>query len=346
MSDFGRIKGFEDLWRPVARDRRVPDRAVLKPGRSGGGAGEAKARLGRLAARAPEVMVKITGRTRDGDHLKAHLEYIARDGALTLEGRDGERLQGLDEIRERGSDWTADDIKKRADSSLSISVMLSMPAGTPPGRVRDAARAFAAEQFGDRHDYVFALHTDVDHPHVHIAVRTLGEGGQRLNPRKADLEAWRQSFARHLRNRDVEAEATPRRARGIVRKPERMPVRKLRERHERDPQHHPRPDRLASAEREAQRIAGGERLDRPWEGRILRQQRAVRAAYQATAETLAASGDPADRTLGAQVAAFVRSMPPIATRRNDLVRQAKAERGRETEPVTPPTDRPRPDRRR
>ncbi len=344
MRDFGKIKGFEDLWRPVAGQRRIPDRAVLKPGR-GGSPSDVKARLGRLAGRAPEVMVKITGRTRDGDHLKAHLEYIARDGALTLEGRDGERLQGLEEIRERGADWTADDLKRRTDSSLSISVMLSMPAGTPPGRVRDAARAFAAEQFGDRHDYVFALHTDVAHPHVHIAVRTLGEGGRRLNPRKADLDAWRQSFARHLRNRDIEAEATPRRARGVVHKPERMPVRKLRERHEQDPVRHPRPDRMVSAEREAQRIAGGGAMERPWEARILRQQRAVRAAYQATAEVLAGSTDPADRSLAVRVAAFVRAMPPIATRRNELVRKARVELGRDGTPSRP-ADRPPRDRKR
>ncbi|MDP9108360.1 MAG: hypothetical protein M3N23_04730, partial [Pseudomonadota bacterium] len=36
-----------------------------------------KARLHRIAHRAPEVMVKITGRTRGtAGHLKAHLDYI------------------------------------------------------------------------------------------------------------------------------------------------------------------------------------------------------------------------------------------------------------------------------
>ncbi len=336
MTEFGRLKGFEDLWRPVARPHRVTPKALLKPGRAPQGA-DAKARLARLAGRAPEVMVKITGRTRDAAHLKAHLEYIARDGDLPLEGRDGERMLDLEAIRERGSDWGADDLRKRSDSSLSLSIMLSMPAGTPAGRVRDAARAFAAEQFGDRHDYVFALHTDVGHPHVHIAVRTLGEGGVRLNPRKADLDAWRQSFARHLRNRDVAAEATPRRARGIVRKPERMPIRKIRERHEREPARHPQPDRLVSAEREAVRIADGAPLARPWEKSILHRQRAIRGAYQAAADALKASSDAEDRALGRRLVEFVKTMPPIATRRNDLVRQARAERGR-----APPD----PDRRR
>lgn len=105
-----------------------------------------------------------------------------------------------------------------------------MPASTDPLKLRDAARAFASEVFAERHDHVFVLHTDASHPHVHLAVRSLGDDGQRLNPKTADLEAWRQVFARRLRERGVEAGAPPRRARGVTRKAERTPVRKLRER--------------------------------------------------------------------------------------------------------------------
>jgi hypothetical protein len=338
VSDFDPVRGFEDLWRPVARPRRIGDRGVLPTFPASPTV--VKARLARIAARAPEVMVKVTGRTKGAGHLRAHLEYIARDGALPLEGRDGERLHGREAIRERGADWAADDLKGRADSSLSISIVLSMPAGTPAGRMRDAARAFAAETFAERHDYVFALHTDAAHPHVHLAVRTLGMGGVQLNPRKADLDAWRQSFARHLRARDIAAEATPRRARGVVRKPERMPLRKLRNRHERDPDRHPPSDRQAEAEREAARIVSGAPVERPWEAKILRQQRRVRAAYQAAADRLARSGDAAERTLAAQLAGFLKAMPAIATRRNELVRAERARGGSER----PDPDRIRPDR--
>lgn len=325
MNDFAQVKGFEDLWRPVARKRRVSDRGVLPaPGSPPTGV---KARLARIAARTPEVMVKITGRTKGARHLRAHLEYIAREGALPLEGRDGERLQGREEIRERGADWAADDLKGRSDSALSISIVLSMPAGTPAGRVRDAARAFADEMFAERHDYLFALHTDTSRPHVHLAVRTLGAGGVRLNPRKADLDDWRQSFARHLRARDVAAEATPRRARGVVRKGERMALRKLSDRHERDPNRHPPSRRQADAEREATQIVAGAAIDRPWEAQILRRQRQVRAAYRAAADRLGSSGDTADQTLATQLILFLKSMPVIATRRNLLVRAERARGG-------------------
>jgi type IV secretory pathway VirD2 relaxase len=316
MSDFATVRGFEDLWRPVARPRRVADRGALP--RAGGLGPEAKARLARVASRAPEVMVKITGKTRDDGHLQAHLAYISREGALPLEGRDGELYGELGEIRELGADWAAEDLRKREDASLSVSIVLSMPPGTSIIGTRDAARAFAQEVFGDRFDYVFALHTDAGHPHVHLAVRSLGEDGVRLNPRKADLEQWRQVFARQLRARGIDAEATLRRTRGIVRKPERIPVRKLRERHEAG--RGPAPRVVRSALEEAAKIARGARFERPWEAQILRRQRAIRQAYVATSEVLARSADPADRQLAKQVQSFVAAMPTPATRRNELVK--------------------------
>jgi type IV secretory pathway VirD2 relaxase len=330
VSDFVTVRGFEDLWRPVARPKRVSDRRTLP---SAGPLGpEAKARLARLARRAPEVMVKITGRTRDAGHLQAHLKYISRDGALPVEGRDGEMLAELKDIRELGADWAAEDLRRRDDASLSISIVLSMPPGTSIVRTRDAARTFAQEVFGERFDYVFALHTDAGHPHVHLAVRSLGEDGMRLNPRKADLEHWRQVFAQKLRDRGVEAEATPRRSRGVVRKPERMPVRKLRERHEAGRGEAPRV--LRSAFDEAGRIVQGAAVTRPWERSILERQQAVRRTYLATAQALARSEDPADRALAGEVRAFVQAMPPPATRRNLLVNAIRS-LAREAAPPTP-----------
>jgi type IV secretory pathway VirD2 relaxase len=341
VSEFATIRGFEDLWRPAARPRRVADRGVL-PIPSGLGP-EAKARLARIAARAPEVMVKITGKTRDGGHLRAHLAYISREGALPLEGRDGEIYSDLREVQELGADWAAEDLRKRDDATLSVSIVLSMPPGTSIVGTRDAARAFAEEVFGERFDYVFALHTDAGHPHVHLAVRSLGENGVRLNPRKADLDHWRQTFARQLRARGIEAEATPRRARGVTRKPERISIRKLRERHEAGQA--PAARVIRAAYEEASKIAAGERIERPWERPILERQHAIRAGYVQVAEALARSPDPTDRDLGRQVRAFVAEMPPPVTRRNELVAAIRTvvRRGPRREGPDRPRDRALPD---
>lgn len=321
MSDFGSVNGFEDIWRPVARPKRTGDVGVLGPLGRGG---DLHARVARLAESAPEVMVKITGRTKGEAHLQAHLAYISREGSLPLERRDGEQLIGLKEVRELGADWAAEDIRARRDASLSLSVVLSMPPGTSHVGVRDAARTFAAETFGERFDYAFALHTDSDHPHVHIAVRMLGRDGERLNPRKADLDQWRQTFARTLRDREIAAEATPRRARGVVRKPEPMPVRKLRERYEREGA--PPPRVMHVAREEAWQIARGElRVDQPWEAFIAKRQREVRAAYLEQATILESTGNPEMKALALSVRAFVERMPGVSTRRNAWVSSAREE---------------------
>ena len=332
MNDFRVPVGFEDALRPPARMRRARlAPAVLRVGQ-GGDAGGARARLERLVRRAPEVMVKITGRTRGGGHLQRHLDYISRNGKLVLEGPDGEQLLGRAEVCALAEDWRAEIavVTSRRDSPVSLSIVLSMPAGVDPGRVHDAARAFAAALFEDRHPYVFALHTDDRHPHVHLTVRTLGRDGERLKPRKADLQLWRETFAAALRDRGVEAEATPRRARGVVRKAERTPVRKLRERFERG--EGPMPETLKGALRSAAKVPAIEPL---WETRLREKQSYIRRALVVEALRLQASREADDRRLGQDLERFVRTLPPVATRREILARalavdreKPKAPRGR------------------
>lgn len=322
MTEFRAVEGFEEVWRAPAATRRRPE-SVLGAGVR---ARAVRARLARIVARTPEVMVKVTGRTRDPRHLAAHLSYITRHGSLPAEDRDGLTIEGRDEVLELAGDWAAAaaiDTRRRANAPLSLSVVLSMPAGTDALRLRDAARAFAQAAFAGTFDYALVLHTDAGHPHVHLAVRAQGAGGRRLNPKKADLEAWRQAFALALRDRGVAAEATPRRARGVTRKAERTPLRKLRERHERGSA------AMARVRREAYAEAGGaafgtDARPRLWEARTAERQRRVRRLYLAQAELLSRSADPEDRALGAAVAAFVRGMPAPDTQRLALARELRA----------------------
>lgn len=183
-----------------------------------------RAKLERIVRRAPEVMVKITGRTKSVAHLKSHLAYITRNGELDAETEQGASLTGRSRLKDLQQRWEDDavlDDKRRRDGALSINIILSMPAGTDAIAVKDSARAFAIETFDGNHDDVFVQHLDDKHPHVHLTVRSLGHDGKRLNPRKADLQAWRERFAGELRLRGIATEATPRRTRGRVRKADR-----------------------------------------------------------------------------------------------------------------------------
>lgn len=302
--------GFEEALRSpvdVGRARLTP--AILRPGRQGHRSLET--RFTQLARRAPEVMVKVTGRTRDAAHLRAHLDYISRNGTLELGTQDGERLEGRAATGALAADWVAEmemDAGRRKDCPLSRSIVLSMPAGTDPRRLEEAAVAFAREVFADRFPWVSVLHDEGRHPHIHLTVRTLGTGGERLNPRKADLQLWRELFAARLRERDIPAEATPRRARGIVMKAERTPVRRMRERFMAG--RGPLPRVLGAARLEA----GMAERERPWEGAIQARQSAIRRAYLALAIALARSDGQGDRELAADLDRFVREMPPDRTR--------------------------------
>ncbi|MEY9120646.1 relaxase/mobilization nuclease domain-containing protein [Bradyrhizobium yuanmingense] len=306
------------VWEtPNRRPRRaewdIPDPAA--PGRL---TPAMRAKLERIVRRAPEVMVKITGRTKGVGHLKSHLAYITRNGELEAETEQGATLggrSGLKDLQQRWEDDAGLDDKRRRDGSLSVNIILSMPAGTDAVAVKESARAFAIEAFGYNYDYVFVQHLDDKHPHVHLTVRSLGHDGKRLNPRKADLQAWRERFAGELRLRGIAAEATPRRTRGRVRKADRGAVLALRKR-----TITPDVDQLARKEVLSE-VRGGRTAKPPWDEQIKSRQDAIRRRYLDYAAELQRSGVPADHELARQIRQFVEDMPAVETRRHALKKE-------------------------
>ncbi|KYK43483.1 type VI secretion protein [Bradyrhizobium liaoningense] len=306
------------VWETPNRRPRRAEWDIPDPAAQGRLTPAIRAKLERIVRRAPEVMVKITGRTKGVTHLKSHLAYITRNGDLDAETEQGATLagrSGLKDLQRRWEDDAALDDKRRRDGSLSVNIILSMPAGTDAVAVKDSARAFAIETFGDNHDYVFVQHLDDKHPHVHLAVRSLGQDGKRLNPRKADLQAWRERFAGELRLRGVAAEATPRRTRGQVRKADRGAVLALRKR-----KITPDVDRLAR-QQVLSEVRGGRTAKHPWDEQIKSRQEAIRRRYLECADELQRSGVAADHELARQIRQFVKDMPAVETRRHALTNE-------------------------
>jgi hypothetical protein len=200
------------------------------PGREGHLSASEIEHIARTIGRAPEVMVKISGGGKSKGAAVAHLRYIDRDGTLEIETDSGDVLKGNDVAGDLAADWDLDTVAAQArrpyggrpgrkPAKLVHNVVLSMPAGTSPAKLLTATRAFAREQFALKHRYAMVLHTDQEHPHVHLAIKAMSEHGQRLNIRKSTLRDWRRQFAHHLRAEGIAANATERAVRGENRTP-------------------------------------------------------------------------------------------------------------------------------
>lgn len=264
----------------------------------------ARAKLARIVRKAPEVVVKVTGRQRGGKHVKAHLDYIGRKGALDIETRDGEILTSKEDIAERAAEWS-DTLQWRSRPTVSsVSLIFSMPEGTDPEKVLGAVRALAHAELSDNHDYVLALHTDTPRAHVHLTVQAEGLDRTRFNPRPVQLNRFRERFARELRARGVAAEATPRRARGQGIAGSSMALVKLRARLRAEGSR-----RITNADRrtneQAIAVARGQDQLPPFIAVGTVHWREIRRAYEQTADALDATGQADDRELAGDVRSFL-----------------------------------------
>ena len=264
----------------------------------------ARAKLARIVRKAPEVVIKVTGRQRGGSHVTAHLDYIGRKGDVEIETRDGEILTSKDDIAERAAEWS-DTLNWRSRPTVSsVSLIFSMPEGTDPEKVLGAVRALAHAELSDNHDYVLALHTDTPRPHVHLTVQAEGLDRTRFNPRPVQLNRFRERFARELRARGVAAEATPRRARGQGIAGSSMALVKLRARLRTEGSRQiTQSDRRTNEQAIA--VARGEDQLPPFIAAGTVRWREIRRAYEQTAAALDATGQSDDRALASDVRAFL-----------------------------------------
>lgn len=273
-----------------------------------------------IVTRRTEVMVKITGSNPSISGFARSVDYISRSGkfkhkgeeSLELEDESGVVYRGLQgrELLRRA--WTLAGPSIPQESSLApgadpksaprqvLKVIYSMPAHVGRDAVAAAARASIQETFG-RHQWVIAHHADTDNQHTHLLVKMVDMDGTRMNPRKADLQEWRQSFAKHLNARGIEAAATKRRARMKREKGVSQAVREIRARGQ-------VPERDKTARPQLAPAGKGQEND----ARMLK-------AYAGIAQALKASTQAGDRALGEALEAALKAqghtLPSVAAPR-------------------------------
>lgn len=279
-------------------------------------AARARNALNRTVRRVPEVMVKISGTGKGAKSLRAHLDYISRNGKVALEDQYGDKIEGPS-VRDVVTEWAWGGIPIAAESTKreSFNIVLSMPPGTDRAAVTNAAREFAKGEFAENHSYVFATHEDEAHPHVHLCVKAMGRDGTRLNPRKADLQHWRELFAEKLRDNGIEANATRRPVRGKTLKAQRQQSIHLKKRGITPKNQQGQREAVVAA------IKHGQSLENPLADRIKKSRTNVRASYEVASRALAQSSDPADLALAQEIRQFVTSMAPAETMRERIQRE-------------------------
>jgi hypothetical protein len=319
--------------------------SVARP-RQGGvvkGAIGVRAKIGQIVKRTPEVMVKITGTGKGMGHIAAHMRYISRDGELKggIEDQDGMLFEGKESLKDLQDIWrnsgfiTLDSPeeqlnpdspdneggKKRAGARDAYNLVLSMPTGTDPVQLMRAARDFAAQEFAG-HDYIMALHTPdnepdrkkseenprPNHPHVHLTVKARDREGFRINPKKADLQRWRENFAAHLNAHGVAAAATRRVQRLKRTYAEKQSVRYMKDRGE----------QLTAV--------GNHPIDPKYIEKAIQTDAKIRSSYERIASELAQSEDVRDRQLAADL---VHTLAELSNAKDVPTRTASIQKARE-----------------
>ena len=271
-----------------------------------------RSRIEATVRRAPQVMVKVTGGGRGMAAIRAHFRYITKNGRLDIEDDRGAVERGRDAVKEIERQWQFGGayIGEEGHRREAFNVMLSMPRGTDPLIVQKAAREFAKIEFAD-HRYVMVPHDHQANPHVHLSVKAESKHGKRLNPRKADLHRWRETFADRLREWGIDAEATRQASRGEYRNRDELWRIKARE------QGRLKKDRPQKKSGEAHRLSRQESLD----------------AWRQIFTALADSTSKDDQALAKRIADFVKDMPTMARTTAVPREPQRVPLGREREPA-------------
>jgi hypothetical protein len=278
-----------------------------------------------VVRRAPQVMVKVTGGGRGMAAIAAHFRYISKNGRLDIEDDRGVVRDGKEALHDLVEQWRhsgslIDEVGHRREA---FNIMLSMPHGTDPQIVQKAAREFAQSELRG-HRYAMVLHKHQSNPHVHLSVRAESMLGERLNPRKADLHRWRETFAEKLRGWGVEAEATRQATRGATRNFD--PLWRVKAKQE---------GRLREG---GGQTKSGDRFQRNRNGAL--------EAWAHIAQALKASGSPKDQTLAQGIAMFLREsayLQEVARRQWRDAARVNRERQMPLQPSNVSKSRPAPD---
>jgi MobA/VirD2-like, nuclease domain len=292
--------------------------------------------IARTARRIPEVMVKVTGGGTNAGAVNAHLPYISRKGELEIETDTGDRI-AREQHKAFLADWhlelSAGQYRKARKGQptpraarLVKNIVLSTPHPMPPEKVLAAAKAFAREKFAGQHRYAMVMHTDQQHPHVHLVVKAEDNYGRKLHIDKPMLRTWREDFARLMREQGIAANATPRFVRGRNKRKAKWGGFRA--------QRHGNSTALVGRIKDiAKELAQTGTIHDPARAKLIETRKAIVASWMKTADALDAQGEV---TLAADVRYFANHLPSVLTDKErlaiDFIRHRESRRSAQLGP--------------
>ncbi|MPR08668.1 LPD7 domain-containing protein [Microvirga tunisiensis] len=132
---------------------------------------------------------------------------LSKRGEQSVITSRGKVLTGEEAARSEAKSWKRD--LRSTDQREVAHIIFSAKPGTDKDAFVSAVRATLDREFAGR-EYVFALHTNRQHIHVHAAVRMRDSHGKKMDPRIQDLQRWRETLAQEARQRNIPMEAVSR----------------------------------------------------------------------------------------------------------------------------------------
>jgi len=149
-----------------------------------------------------EGVARALGQLQKGGHA---IIAVRMDGSGAFVGQ--HEVGGGRSILDEARDWKRD---LRSQQRRDVAhIVLSAKPGTPKEAFVGAARAMLASEFAG-HRFLFTLHEDRNHLHVHAVVKMVSETGRRLHPKIEDLRRWRAVLAQEARERNIPMDAVSR----------------------------------------------------------------------------------------------------------------------------------------
>ena len=144
-----------------------------------------------------------------------YANYISDDMTVTVYNELGFPIHSQEELHNHVKSWEHGFVERENASNIQHYVM-SYPIGAKPKAVLKAAFDTIKEIFPDR-ECIFSLHTDKDHPHVHIVMprHSTMQTGKRLEISPKNLVEIRQQMVRSGWKFGIEMDASTRKDRGL-----------------------------------------------------------------------------------------------------------------------------------